>query len=112
MVFVSLFSGFLPISKLGEMTSIGTLLAFVIVCIGVVIMRKTNPNAPRPYRTPLVPLVPILGVLVCFAMMASLDLLTWIRLFVWLAIGLSIYFLYSRHHSHLSVDAKAAAKKR
>ena len=73
MVFVSLFSGFLPISKLGHMTSIGTLLAFVIVCIGIIWMRKTNPNAPRPYRTPLVPLVPILGVLVCFAMMVSLD---------------------------------------
>ena len=73
MVFVSLFSGFLPISNLGHMTSIGTLLAFVIVCIGIIVMRKTNPNAPRPYRTPLVPLVPILGVLVCFAMMASLD---------------------------------------
>jgi basic amino acid/polyamine antiporter, APA family len=101
MIFVSLFSGFLPISKLGHMTSIGTLLAFVIVCIGVMIMRKTNPDAPRPYKTPLVPIVPILGVLVCFAMMASLDIDTWIRLVVWLAIGLSIYFGYSRHHSHL-----------
>src|SRR5262249_32900096 len=61
MVFVSLFSGFLPISKLGHMTSIGTLLAFVIVCVGVIVMRKTNPDAPRPYRTPLVPIVPIFG---------------------------------------------------
>ncbi|HLK66367.1 MAG TPA: amino acid permease [Bryobacteraceae bacterium] len=111
MVFVSLFSGFLPISKLGEMTSIGTLLAFVIVCIGIIIMRKTNPNAPRPYKTPLVPVVPILGVLVCFAMMASLDLLTWTRLFVWLGIGLLIYFLYSRHHSHLAISNKAAVKR-
>jgi basic amino acid/polyamine antiporter, APA family len=104
MVFVSLFSGFLPISRLGHMTSIGTLLAFVIVCIGIIIMRRTNPNAPRPYRTPLVPLVPILGVLVCFAMMASLDVDTWIRLVVWLAIGLAIFFGYSRHHSHLHLD--------
>jgi basic amino acid/polyamine antiporter, APA family len=104
MVFVSLFSGFLPISRLGHMTSIGTLLAFVIVCIGIIIMRRTNPNAPRPYRTPLVPVVPILGVLVCFAMMASLDIDTWIRLVVWLAIGLAIYFGYSRHHSHLHLD--------
>jgi APA family basic amino acid/polyamine antiporter len=101
MIFVSLFSGFLPISKLGHMTSIGTLLAFVIVCIGIMIMRKTNPDAPRPYRTPLVPLVPILGVLVCFAMMYSLDGMTWIRLVVWLAIGLAIYFGYSIKHSHL-----------
>jgi basic amino acid/polyamine antiporter, APA family len=106
MVFVSLFSGFLPISKLGHMTSIGTLLAFVIVCIGVMVMRKTNPNAPRPYRTPLVPVVPILGIVVCFAMMASLDVDTWYRLVIWLAIGLTIYFTYSRHHSHLARDSK------
>ena len=101
MIFVSLFSGFLPISKLGEMTSIGTLLAFVIVCIGIIVMRKTNPNVPRPYRTPLVPLVPILGVIVCFAMMYFLDWETWMRLFVWLAIGLAIYFTYGVSHSYL-----------
>jgi len=102
MVFVSLFAGFLPISKLGHMTSIGTLLAFVIVCVGVIVMRKTNPNAPRPYRTPLVPVVPILGVLVCFGMMASLDHETWWRLVIWLIIGLAIFFGYSRSHSHLA----------
>jgi APA family basic amino acid/polyamine antiporter len=101
MVFVSLFSGFLPISKLGHMTSIGTLLAFVIVCVGVIVMRRTNPDAPRPYRTPLVPIVPLLGVLVCLAMMVSLDYETWIRLVVWLAIGLTIYFTYGTKHSHL-----------
>jgi APA family basic amino acid/polyamine antiporter len=104
MVFVSLFSGFVPLSSLGDMTSIGTLLAFVIVCIGIVVMRRTQPNLPRPYRTPFVPLVPILGVLVCFAMMASLDKMTWIRLVVWLALGLFIYFGYSRKHSHLITD--------
>jgi APA family basic amino acid/polyamine antiporter len=101
MVFVSLFAGFLPISGLGHMTSIGTLLAFVIVCFGVMIMRKTNPDLPRPYRTPMVPLVPILGILVCLAMMASLDLITWARLLIWLAIGLAIYFVYGKSHSHL-----------
>jgi len=101
MVFVSLFAGFLPISSLGHMTSIGTLLAFVIVCIGVMVMRKTDPDLPRPYKTPLVPLVPILGVIVCFAMMYSLDWITWGRLIVWLAIGLAIYFMYGRSHSHL-----------
>jgi len=105
MIFVSLFSGFLPISNLGHMTSIGTLLAFVIVCVGIMVMRKTNPDAPRPYRTPLVPLVPILGVLVCFAMMYSLNIETWYRLVIWLAIGLAIYFGYGIKHSHLRQPA-------
>ena len=107
MVFVSMFSGFVPLSSLGDMTSIGTLLAFVIVCAGVMVMRRTHPDLPRPYKTPLVPLVPILGIIVCFAMMAALDLLTWIRLVVWLAIGLAIYFLYSRSHSHLVTDPES-----
>jgi APA family basic amino acid/polyamine antiporter len=111
MVFVSLFSGFVPLSSLGDMTSIGTLLAFVIVCAGIMVMRKTQPNIPRPYRTPLVPLVPILGILVCFAMMASLDSMTWIRLVVWLVIGLVIYFSYGRTHSHLVTDPEGAYKK-
>ncbi|MGA2133286.1 MAG: amino acid permease [Bryobacteraceae bacterium] len=102
MVFVSLFSGFLPISNLGHMTSIGTLLAFVIVCAGIMVMRHTRPDLPRPYRTPLVPLVPILGILVCFAMMASLDSATWYRLVIWLVIGLCIYFSFGRTHSHLA----------
>jgi APA family basic amino acid/polyamine antiporter len=111
MIFVSLFSGFIPLASLGNMTSIGTLLAFVIVCLGVMVMRKTNPDAPRPYRTPLVPLVPILGVLICFAMMYSLDSATWIRLVVWLAIGLTIYFAWSRHHSHLVTDPESSYDK-
>lgn len=110
MAFVSLFSGFVPLASLGNMTSIGTLLAFVIVCAGVMIMRRTNPSAPRPYRTPLVPIVPVLGILVCFAMMASLDIDTWIRLVVWLALGLLIYFTYSRHHSRLVTDPEPVAK--
>jgi basic amino acid/polyamine antiporter, APA family len=111
MVFVSLFSGFLPISRLGHMTSIGTLLAFVIVCVGVMVMRKTNPSAPRPYRTPLVPVVPVLGIFVCLAMMASLDVDTWYRLVIWLVIGLTIYFTYSRHHSHLRRAEGAAVER-
>jgi len=107
MCFTATLGGFIPISNLSHFTSIGTLLAFVIVCIGIIVMRKTNPNAPRPYRTPLVPLVPILGVLVCFGMMAFLDYMTWIRLGGWLLIGLAIYFGYSRHHSHLRIAVKA-----
>ena len=107
MCFTAALGGFVPISNLGHFTSIGTLLAFVIVCVGILVMRKTNPDAPRPYRTPFVPLVPILGVLVCFGMMAFLDVMTWIRLGTWLAIGLAIYFCYSRHHSHLRIAVKA-----
>jgi len=101
MVFVSLFSAFAPISWVGHMTSIGTLFAFVVVCGGVLIMRKTNPDLPRPFRTPLVPLVPILGIVVCLAMMFGLGWSNWLRLFVWLGIGLVIYFAYGRRHSHL-----------
>jgi APA family basic amino acid/polyamine antiporter len=90
------------------MTSIGTLLAFVIVCGGVMIMRKTNPDVPRPYKTPFVPVVPILGIVVCFAMMASLDIWTWVRLVVWLVIGLTIYFTWSRYHSNLATVPEPA----
>ena len=108
MVFVSLFSGLVPLSSLGDMVSIGTLLAFVIVCGGVMIMRRTNPDLPRPYRTPMVPLVPILGIIVCLAMMASLDIWTWLRLVVWLVIGLTVYFTYSRYHSRLVTEPEPA----
>jgi basic amino acid/polyamine antiporter, APA family len=101
MVFVSLFSAFAPISAVGHMTSIGTLLAFVIVCAGILVMRKTQPDLPRPFKTPLVPLVPILGIVVCLLMMLSLGLTNWLRLIVWLVIGQVIYFSYSRHHSKL-----------
>jgi APA family basic amino acid/polyamine antiporter len=99
LVFVSLFSGFAPISVVGEMTSIGTLLAFVIVCAGILIMRKTQPTIKRPFRTPLVPLVPILGILANFGLMLGLGIDNWLRLVIWMAIGLAIYFGYSRHHS-------------
>jgi APA family basic amino acid/polyamine antiporter len=101
MVFVSVFSAFAPIEVVGEMTSIGTLFAFVLVCGGVIVMRRTHPDHPRPFRTPLVPLVPILGILVNFALMFGLGWTNWLRLFIWLAIGLVIYFTYSRTHSHL-----------
>ncbi|MBD3582894.1 amino acid permease [Flavobacterium selenitireducens] len=100
-VFISLFAGFIPISVVGEMTSIGTLLAFVMVCLGILILRKTQPNVERPFRTPWVPLVPILGILTCLVMMFSLPLDTWLRLFVWLAIGFAIYFLYGKKNSKL-----------
>ncbi|TXF79192.1 amino acid permease [Chryseobacterium sp.] len=91
LVFVSLFAAFVPGRVVGEMTSIGTLFAFILVCIGVLVMRKTQPNAPRAFVTPLVPLVPVLGVLVCFGMMAFLPFDTWIRLVCWMMIGLDVY---------------------
>ncbi len=94
-LFVSLFAAFVPGSIVGEMTSIGTLFAFILVCAGVLVMRKTMPDAPRAFRTPLVPLVPILGIVVCFFMMAFLPLDTWIRLIVWMGIGFVIFFGYS-----------------
>ena len=102
MIFVSLFAAFAPISHLGEMTSIGTLFAFVLVCLGIIVMRRTHPHLERPFKTPLVPLVPILGVLVNTFLMYGLGLENWLRLFIWLAIGLAIYFGYSRKHSLLS----------
>lgn len=99
MVFVGLFAGFVPGDIVGEMTSIGTLLAFVLVCVGVMIVRYKMPEAPRAFRTPLMPVVPILGILVCGLMMAALPWDTWLRLVVWLAIGMAIYFGYSLKHS-------------
>jgi APA family basic amino acid/polyamine antiporter len=101
MVFVSLFSAFAPISVVGNMTSIGTLFAFIIVCAGILIMRRTQPGVVRPFRTPWVPVVPVLGILVNFAMMYGLGWGNWARLVGWMVIGLCIYFGYSRHHSHL-----------
>ncbi|GAA3996800.1 amino acid permease [Hymenobacter fastidiosus] len=106
-LFISLFAGFVPISVVGEMTSIGTLLAFVMVCLGVLIMRKKEPDAPRGFRTPWVPVVPILGILTCLLMMVSLPLDTWLRLFGWLAIGLAIYYGYGKKHSKLRQAAEA-----
>lgn len=106
MVFVSLFAGFVPISDLGHMVSIGTLFAFSLVCIGVVILRKTQPNVARPFRTPLVPLVPILGVIICVALMASLPVESWERLAIWMAIGIAIYFGYSKKNSHVRRNAE------
>jgi basic amino acid/polyamine antiporter, APA family len=100
-IIAAFFAGVLPIDIVGELVSIGTLLAFVIVCAGVIMLRRTQPDAPRPFRCPGVPTVPILGIITCLGQMAGLPLDTWIRLVVWMAIGMAIYFAYSRHHSRL-----------
>jgi len=97
--FVAAMAGFLPLSLLAEMTSIGTLFAFVIVCGAVLDMRRTNPNANRPFRAPFVPLVPILGIGTCLLLMFSLPAENWYRLIGWLVIGLVIYLFYGRRHS-------------
>lgn len=102
MVIVSLFAAFVPARVVGEMTSIGTLFAFILVCIGVLIMRKKMPDAPRAFKTPLVPFVPIAGVLVCLFMMVFLPLDTWIRLIVWMMIGFDLYLFYGMKNSILN----------
>lgn len=100
-IFVGAFSAFVPGSIAGDLTSFGTLFAFVLVSLGILIMRKSNPDLPRPFKTPLVPLVPILGVVVCSAMIIALDAFTLKAAIVWMVLGLIIYFTYSRKNSHL-----------
>lgn len=102
MVVVGSFAAFAPLSLVGHLTSIGTLLAFAIVCASVIVLRKTHPKLPRPFKTPFVPFVPIMGILICFILMFSLGIETWVRLIIWLIIGLAVYFAYGRSHSHLA----------
>ena len=92
---------FVDIGDLADLTNIGTLFAFILVCIGVCTLRRSAPERPRPFRVPLVPVVPIIGVLMCAALMLSLPVLTWLRFVLWLVIGLAIYFLYGVRHSRL-----------
>lgn len=102
MIFVSAFAALIPGRIVGEMTSIGTLFAFILVCLGVLVMRRSMKDAPRAFRVPFVPLIPILGVLVCLGMMVFLPFDTWIRLIVWMLIGLDIYLAYGMKKSHLN----------
>jgi APA family basic amino acid/polyamine antiporter len=100
-VFVSLLAGLTPISTLGELVSIGTLFAFTVVCAGVLYLRYRQPNLHRPFRCPLVPWVPLTGILVCLYLVFGLPQETWLRLIIWLGVGLLIYFFYGQHHSVL-----------
>jgi len=103
-IFVAVLAAFLPISVLLMLVNMGTLFAFAVVCAAVLVMRRTHPEAERPFRVPFVPFVPILGIASCLMLMFSLPSENWLRLFVWLGIGLAIYFLYGRRHSRLTGD--------
>jgi APA family basic amino acid/polyamine antiporter len=107
---VALATGILPLQLLGQLVNIGTLLAFVLVCFGVLVLRKTRPDLHRPFRVPWVPFVPIMGILTCFGLMATLPGDTWLRLIIWLIIGLVIYFGYGRAHSRIQAGESASKK--
>ena len=106
-VVVALAAGLTPIDVLGHMVSIGTLFAFVVVSAGVLVLRRTHPDLPRPFRVPWSPVVPALSALVSLALMLSLPGETWTRLFVWMGIGIAIYFVYGYRRSRLAVVAVA-----
>ncbi|MEX5218298.1 MAG: amino acid permease [Nitrospira sp.] len=105
-VAVAVLAAFIPIGDAADMTNIGTLFAFVLVCIGVMVLRYTKPLQPRPFRMPLMPWVPLLGMFACLALMAFLPTLTWIRFVVWTIIGIAVYFMYGIHHSRLSAPSR------
>jgi basic amino acid/polyamine antiporter, APA family len=107
---VATFASLIPLAELGEMTSIGTLLAFIIVCAGVWVLRRKRPEIARPFRAPWVPVTPILGIAVSLLMMLFLPLMTWIRLVLWLAVGLLIYFFYSRKRSKVQLRLEETQK--
>ncbi len=102
LVIVGLFAAFVPGDIVGDMTSIGTLFAFVLVCVAVIILRKKEPNMVREFKTPLVPLIPILGVIACLLMMIGLGWTNWLRLFAWMGLGVIIYFIYGIKNSRLN----------
>jgi basic amino acid/polyamine antiporter, APA family len=106
-IVVGIPAGIFDIGTLADLSNIGTLFAFVLVAAAVLVLRKTQPNRARGFRVPLVPLLPVLSILTCVILMASLTLENWIRFFVWLAIGLVIYFAYSRHRSTLNPTPRA-----
>jgi len=109
-IIVAAVAGFVPINILGEMTSIGTLFAFVVVSLAVIVLRIRRPEAHRPFRVPGGHVIPVLGVLACVYLMVSLSVMTWVRFLGWLDIGMIIYWFYGRTHSPLVNKAEAAAR--
>jgi APA family basic amino acid/polyamine antiporter len=108
-VVVALIAALVPLNELADLVNIGTLFAFVVVSAGVVVLRRTRPDLPRAFRTPLVPLVPILSVLACVWLMLNLPDKTWLRFVIWMAIGFVVYFTYSVRHSRLANRAEDSA---
>ena len=104
-------AAFLPLRILAELVNIGTLLAFVIVCAAVLIMRRIHPEVHRPFRVPFCPITPVLGILCCLVLMFSLRVENWWRLFIWLGIGFVIYFSYGIRHSRITVESKEGNAK-
>ena len=112
-VIVAIAAGFTPIGILGELVSIGTLLAFVIVSLGILLLRYQRPELERPFKTPLVPFVPILSAVVSFALMAGLPWHTWQRLIIWMVLGIVVYFAYGYRHSEVGMaDARTGPRRR
>jgi basic amino acid/polyamine antiporter, APA family len=109
-VVVSIAAGLIPIQVVGEMTSIGTLFAFVVVCMAVIVLRAKRPEAPRPFKVAGGPVIPVLGVISCLYLMVSLSVMTWVRFLVWLDLGMLIYWFYGRTHSPLVNPVEAATR--
>jgi APA family basic amino acid/polyamine antiporter len=103
-ILIAILAAFVPLGEIVKLVNIGTLFAFVLVNIGVIVLRRTRPDMPRPFRVPLSPVLPIIGILFCLYLMTQLPLTTWVRFVVWLVIGLAIYFLYSRRHSRARLE--------
>lgn len=111
-IFIAIMAAFIPLGAIVELTNIGTLFAFVLVNIGVIVLRRTRPDMERPFKVPGSPVLPIIGCLFCFWLMKDLPGATWIRFIIWLLIGMAIYFLYSRKHSRLHTDRELAGRDR
>jgi basic amino acid/polyamine antiporter, APA family len=108
-VIIAILAGFTSLSELAELVNIGTLFAFIVVAIGVIILRRTRPDLPRTFRTPLVPFLPIVSVLASLWLMLNLPAETWLRFAIWMVIGFLVYFLYGRSHSRLARSEEAGA---